>query len=243
MQRVIFITHSTYLIDTGRHYLLFDYFRDIEGGDTLSSFMERPDSPLYVFCTHSHGDHYAPAVFGLDTGRRPVHYVFHSEVRVTVPERCRDRVVFLDTGERCSIDDVEVRAYGSTDAGGSFYVKVGDDKPFSLFHAGDLNNWHWNEEANDHYIRLYEAAYESELERFRHAPIALDLLMFPTDLRLGRDYLKGLRQFLAIVSAEYLAPMHLNGVLEDRGELTELCATHEMTLLFPDYEGAVHTIL
>ncbi len=36
-----------------------------------------------------------------------------------------------------------IRAYGSTDLGVSFYVEA-EGKRF--FHAGDLNDWHWNQE-------------------------------------------------------------------------------------------------
>lgn len=239
-----FLGHSTYLIDTGTAYLLFDYYKDFEGAPSVSSLLTRSDDPLYIFCTHSHGDHYSHKVFDLPTRGRRVKYIFHTEVAAVVSQHHLEDVLFVDTAEAFVVDDrVSGRAYGSTDIGGSFYVEVkGVDahRALKLFHAGDLNNWHWNEEANTYYIGLYEGAYADELRLFSEYPIAPDLVMFPTDYRLGKDYLKGLEQFLDITPCRYLAPMHLNGTPREDDRLDALCARHGVTLLFPSREGIVY---
>ena len=52
--------------------------------------------------------------------------------------------VWLKKGD-CYADDVlRVHAFGSTDVGISFLVEAEGKK---IFHAGDLNNWHWMDEA------------------------------------------------------------------------------------------------
>lgn len=236
-----FLGHSTYLVDTGESYLLFDYYKDFAGCPPVASLLERDGDPLYIVCTHSHGDHYSHKVFDLPIRGRRVKYIFHTEVASVVPDEHLEDVLFVSTAEHFEIDErVSGRAYGSTDIGGSFYVEVKDPsapRPVKLFHAGDLNNWHWNEEADAHYIGLYEGAYADGLKLFGEFPIAPDLVMFPTDYRLGKDYLKGLSQFLEVTSCRYVAPMHLNGSPREDERLDALCDRHGITLLFPFREG------
>lgn len=53
--------------------------------------------------------------------------------------------------------------------------------------------------------------WQHEPSRLTAGVALLDLLMFPTDLRLGKDYPQRLCQLLEEVEIDYLAPMHLNG--------------------------------
>jgi len=48
-------------------------------------------------------------------------------------------------GQDALLDDVGIHMYGSTDEGGSFYIKTNTANidSDSIFHAGDLNWWHW----------------------------------------------------------------------------------------------------
>lgn len=206
--------------------ILWDYYGE---GDVASLLAEHPKHKLYIMATHSHGDHYSPCIFDahFTSHTGGVEYIFHEELRESVR---REGVIFLATEGEWSDEEVKIKAFGSTDCGGSFYVEV---EGYRIFHAGDLNNWHWNEEAAEVYIQLYEADWQRELRRVSESIHALDLLMFPTDLRLGRDYLKGLRELLAVVEVKYLAPMHLNGKL-DPAELQGLCDQHQANLLLPE---------
>lgn len=226
MRQLHFIIHSCYLWEGEEAFLLFDYYGE---GDPHRLLAHTPSKPLYILCTHSHHDHYTPHLFGM-FGDREVTYIFHSEVRDKVPTDKLPEVHFIDTGEVYRDHYLTVKAFGSTDEGGSFYCEV---EGLKLFHAGDLNNWHWNEDASDCYIRLYEEAWQHELSRLTKEVSHLDLLMFPTDLRLGKDYLKGLCQLLEEVEIDYLAPMHLNGKL-DPARLQQLASLHHFTLLLPD---------
>ena len=42
--------------------------------------------------------------------------------------------------------DIKVKAYGSTDAGVSFLVTTSGGR--KIFHAGDLNDWHWQDDSS-----------------------------------------------------------------------------------------------
>ncbi|MEI3154718.1 MAG: hypothetical protein V8S95_06185 [Odoribacter sp.] len=39
---------------------------------------------------------------------------------------------------------MRIKAFGSTDIGISFLIDIDNIR---IFHAGDLNNWHWEEES------------------------------------------------------------------------------------------------
>lgn len=225
MSRLYFIHHSSYLWVGDRSMILWDYYGR---GEVASFLAEHPDKHLYIMVTHSHGDHYSPIIFDTPfvTHAGGVVYIFHEELKETIN---REEVHYLETGKDWGDNQIMVKAFGSTDCGGSFYVEIEDQK---LFHAGDLNNWHWNQEADEEYIELYETHWQRELGRLTDSVRLLDLLMFPTDLRLGRDYLKGLRSLLAMTEVKYLAPMHLNGVLDPK-ELEELCDKYGIDLLLP----------
>lgn len=219
LKQLYFIHHSTYLFRGDECWMLFDYYT--ESAKITEYLKQDPDIPLYIFSTHSHGDHYNPNVFS-QFREHPggVHFIFHEELRDKVPTSYADKVLFLNTGEASSTEHFTVKAYGSTDLGGSFLITLKDH--YTLFHAGDLNNWHWNQEASPEYIRQYEEQWAQELSRIVADAPLVDLLMFPTDLRLGPDYLKGLKQFIAKIPTKALAPMHLNGTLKETSDLYQL---------------------
>lgn len=225
MSRLYFIHHSSYLWVGARVMILWDYYGE---GEVTSLLHQHPDKVLYIMATHSHGDHFSPILFEAPFALHPggVQYIFHKELQEIVT---RKEVLFLDTEEEWNDGAIRVKAFGSTDCGGSFLVEVEGQK---LFHAGDLNNWHWNEEASEEYIALYESEWQRELRRLTSTVHTLDLLMFPTDYRLGKDYLKGLSELLSLVEVTYLAPMHLNG-LKSPNDIQLLCDLHRVTLLFP----------
>lgn len=215
-----FIHHSTYLLRAEECWVLFDYYT--HSTQVLAHLSTASTLPLYILCTHSHHDHYSPEVLSAFRGHEgKVHYLFHHELKEHVPMEQRDLVTFIRTGEVVSTPHMEVKAYGSTDLGGSFRITLRQDH-FTVFYAGDLNCWHWNQEASPDYIRRYIDHWHRELDIIVHDHPKIDLLMFPTDLRLGPDYLMGLHEFLAHIPTRYLAPMHLNGTLHDLSELRAL---------------------
>jgi L-ascorbate metabolism protein UlaG (beta-lactamase superfamily) len=102
-------------------------------------------------------------------------------------------------------DNIKIKAFGSTDAGGSFYIEHNDAK---IFHAGDLNNWHWNEEVAKDESFVYENQYICELELLSEEVKEVDIAMFPLDPRLGKDFMRGGEQFIKRVKTHNLLPLH-----------------------------------
>ena len=99
-----------------------------------------------------------------------------------------------------------MNAYGSTDEGVSFYV---DFAGITLFHAGDLNLWHWRDESSVTEIESAERAFYDCV-----APIPkqkIDVAFFPVDPRQGSMYDAGAGYFIMTVKPRFFIPMHFQG--------------------------------
>ena len=106
-------------------------------------------------------------------------------------------------GEMREIYGARIRAYGSTDEGVSFLISVEGKQ---IFHAGDLNFWHWAEESTPEEVAQARADYEDVLSTLRGEQI--HAAMFPVDPRMGRDFALGAELFLKEIQPEKLIPMH-----------------------------------
>ena len=99
-----------------------------------------------------------------------------------------------------------MNAYGSTDEGVSFCV---DFAGVTLFHAGDLNLWHWRDESSVTEIESAERAFYDCV-----APIPkqkIDVAFFPVDPRQGSMYDAGAGYFIMTVKPKVFIPMHFQG--------------------------------
>lgn len=74
--KVTFICHSCFLVETAECYYLFDYYK----GKLPSLDTEKP---LLVFVSHSHQDHYNPAVFAMlrQMGMKKVGAIFPNDIK------------------------------------------------------------------------------------------------------------------------------------------------------------------
>ncbi len=217
-----YIFHSGYLIETGQCALVFDYYQDSEGDrkGVLHRFLSACRKPVYVFASHFHPDHFSRIVLSWKEQYPEVafHYIFSDDIRRRrkVPIEAAH---FLRRGETYEDALIEVKAFGSTDAGVSFSVKT-DGK--TLFHAGDLNNWHWKDESTPQEIAHSEQAYARELDYLAQSHDHFDTVMFPVDPRQGTDYAKGAAQFLDRFPTALFCPMHFGEAYYVSDELRPL---------------------
>jgi L-ascorbate metabolism protein UlaG (beta-lactamase superfamily) len=114
-------------------------------------------------------------------------------------------VVFLAKGQLWEDDVVRVQAFGSTDVGSSFLIEAEEKR---IFHAGDLNNWHWSEKSPPEEIQTAERQFLEEVALLAGTTTQLDLAMFPVDPRQGKDYMLGAKQFVERIHTGVFAPMH-----------------------------------
>ena len=79
-----------------------------------------------------------------------------------------------------------------------------------IFHAGDLNNWHWSEESTEEEIRKANGDFLAEVKYLKEKASNIDLVLFPVDRRMGKDYMKGAKQFIEQIKTTIFVPMHFS---------------------------------
>ena len=95
--------------------------------------------------------------------------------------------------------------FGSTDEGGSFLVDTG---AYRIFHAGDLNWWHWSGDTPEN---IAEAKALKEKEFAPLLGVSVDIMMFPVDARLEVAREWGALDILSMMNTKLFIPMHANG--------------------------------
>ena len=206
--KLIYLEHSGFLL-CGRDFnMVIDYIIGRSGAfDIVENHALNDTKPLYVLASHSHADHFDPSVltWRLKNGDSPT-YIFSGDIKGA--KTSGQKATFVNPGEEYSDGILRLKAFGSTDEGVSFYIEAGGKK---IFHAGDLNNWHWEEESTPEEVRESEEAYQKELAAAAREIKSLDLAMFPLDIRLGGGYMRGAEQFLDAIKVMLFAPMHFWG--------------------------------
>ena len=104
-------------------------------------------------------------------------------------------------------EHIRIQAFCSTDVGISFLIDLQGRR---LFHAGDLNNWHWSEESTPQEIRKAEGDFLAEVRELQQTAPAVDVAMFPVDSRIGKDYMRGAEQFVERIKITIFVPMHFS---------------------------------
>ena len=198
--KVTYLDHSGFAAETATKILVFDYYRD--PAHVVDAYTKsRKDA--YFFVTHSHGDHFNKHI--ADFASFTKGYIVNDGVPFT--NGAADNVYSLALYETLQLQDLQIRQYGSTDEGGSFYVETDGVR---IFHAGDLNWWHWLGDTDENNQAMKEL-FDKEMERLDG--LTFDLAFFPVDARLEGAREWGVASFLSHVHVtKCLVPMHYFGV-------------------------------
>ncbi len=200
---LIYIYHSGFVIEGSDFSLLIDYYQDTPDRFVHTKFLNRPGR-LYILASHSHPDHFTPEILEWRNVRPDIQYIFSEDIR-NKGQACFHDAIYLRKGEEWGNGQIRIKAFGSTDIGISFLIDIDNIR---IFHAGDLNNWHWEEESTPEEIQEAQENYFRELETLSRETSYLDLALFPVDPRLGKDYPRGARQFIDRIQTHQFAPMH-----------------------------------
>lgn len=194
-----FLHHSGFMLELETMILVFDYYMDPL--KRLEDRLEKTDKPVYFFVSHVHGDHFNRAIRKFE--KRASGYFLHRDCHLALADE--SLLHEMDVGETVNEGPLSVHMYGSTDAGGSYMVEA---EGLTIFHAGDLNWWHWagegdseNREARDWFFRELSCIKEKEV----------DIAMLPVDARQQAAREWGVKAYLSHFSAGLLIPMHAFG--------------------------------
>lgn len=137
---IYFLHHSGFVLELEKVILVFDYYLDPL--KRLEERLEKTDKPVYFFVSHVHGDHFNRAIRSFED--RSSGYFLHRDCSLTLGNQSLLHV--MDVGDEVKDGPLTVHMYGSTDAGGSYMVEA---EGLRIFHAGDLNWWHWAGEGDE----------------------------------------------------------------------------------------------
>lgn len=232
--KLIYISHSGFAIEGKDFAILIDFYRDSPEEFVHRQLLSHPGQ-LYILSSHSHPDHFNPEVLKWQKQRPDIRYILAEEIRQSLPQPFPE-AVFLRAGERWQDQRLLVKAFGSTDIGISFLIQI-DGK--NIFHAGDLNNWHWAEESTPEEIKAAERNYLQELDSIAGETEEIDLALFPVDPRLGNDYTRGARQFIDRIHPRQFAPMHFWRRYDQANAFREYAEKHGCQFIAITREGEI----
>ncbi|MBQ7839756.1 MAG: MBL fold metallo-hydrolase [Lachnospiraceae bacterium] len=211
--KVTFLGHSGFSVELEHIILLFDYY--------TGKLPQWPkDKALAVFASHSHPDHFNWRILRLAQEYERIHFFFGNDIRLSakwlteknIDVSVKEKVTKLSGGRDAFWENgpalVKVHTLKSTDMGVAFVV---ESEGKQIYHAGDLNWWHWigePKEDNDSMGRAYRAEIDSI------AGSHFDLSFVPLDPRLEECGSWGMKYFLEKTDSPLVFPMHMWGKYE-----------------------------
>jgi L-ascorbate metabolism protein UlaG (beta-lactamase superfamily) len=208
--KINYLYNSGFTVETENNLLIFDYCLDeaLMGvknrrNGTVGIEDLRINKDVLVFSSHSHSDHFNPVILEWRKVRPDINYILSSDIGIDIEvESNNDKLYHLSAKEELRLKDVSIKAFGSTDIGISFLVRVDG---VDIFHAGDLNWWHWWDEPDKENLKA-EKMFKLEIEKLRGNNV--DIAFFPVDQRLKSYYFFGGEYFIKEMTPKIFIPMH-----------------------------------
>ncbi len=196
--KITYLEHSGYMAEVEGRILVFDYYKG-----TLPKLPEK--AKIYVFASHVHSDHFNKQIFDWQGRYTDIHYILSDDIKADAPE---GRCTLIGPCREITLDGMEIRTLKSTDEGVAFLVRVGEQV---IYHAGDLNWWHWEEESAE-YNEMMRCRFLHEMEKIEGEVI--DVAFLPLDPRQEEQYAWGFDYFMRHTRTGCAFPMHFWGQYE-----------------------------
>jgi len=205
--KVTYMNHSGFKVELEKTVLIFDYYKGV-----IPKLSE--EKTLYVFASHRHPDHFNPEILDLWKQHDKIHFFLSKDIPITeryleknhIENKILQDITFLPRNTKIEWKTQEplwIETLISTDEGVAFVVECEGHK---IYHAGDLNWWHWNGESKA-YNRNMEVNYKREIDKLRG--MQFDIAFVPLDDRLEDACGYGMRYFMTNVQAKVIFPMHM----------------------------------
>ena len=220
--KITYIHHSSFCVELENSILLFDYFKgDLPKFDT--------NKKLYVFASHFHEDHFDKCIFDIQNVHPDVTYILSKDIKRHRSKyiKAAKNSVILNFNENISIDDMKIKTLESSDIGVAFLIKI---EGKVIYHAGDLNWWHWEGENSDEENKYAENKFKDGIDKIKDLDI--DLAFVPLDPRQGDFYYLGFNYFMENTNTKVAFPMHMWGDFS-------LCNTFKSSEYAKDYKDRV----
>ena len=184
MIKVTYLDHSGFAVTTPTAILVFDYYKD-PAHAFHRVLDEAPTLPVVFFVSHHHYDHFNRDIFNLAQNHKRA-FVLSNDIHSQVTHD-NVAIAWMSPGDTVSQlpGAISVKAFGSTDVGDSYLVTLPDGR--TVFHAGDLNYWHWQKESSDAQVRRAYNKFTHIMTTLMEDIKSIDLAFFPVDPRMGED--------------------------------------------------------
>ena len=193
--KIIFVFHSCFVVELEKQILIFDYY----GEGRLPEFPA--GKQIYFLNSHSHQDHFRREILDLREQYPNAEYILSREIRFRGADR-PEWVHSVKARAEYEIGALRIRTLRSTDMGVAF---VAETEGKRIYHAGDLNWWHWEGE-DKAWNNNMAANYKQEIDRLEGQ--TFDAAFVPLDPRLGQAYDWGMKYFLEKTDSKAIWPMH-----------------------------------
>ena len=220
--KITYIHHSSFCVELENSILLFDYFKgELPKFDT--------NKKLYVFASHFHEDHFDKCIFDIQNVHPDVTYILSKDIKRHRSKyiKAAKNSVIVNFDENISIDDMKIKTLESSDIGVAFLIEI---EGKVIYHAGDLNWWHWEGENSDEENKYAENKFKDGIDKIKGLDI--DLAFVPLDPRQGDFYYLGFNYFMENTNTKVAFPMHMWGDFS-------LCKTFKSSEYAKDYKDRV----
>ena len=199
---ITYLLNSGFLIQDEKVLLIFDDYED-PAGIIDAAYDKGEFDRLYIFATHAHFDHFGTHIRAY--APKTTQYIFSSDIKRTKRVKVfpTKKVTYMRRYTEWHDDAINVYAYDSTDVGVCFLVQLPSGK--KVFHAGDFNWWHWDDDTPEN-IELADKAFKRQLKRLNG--MEADVAFFPIDGRLGSWQEAGAIEFVSKTNVKSFVAMH-----------------------------------
>ncbi|MFI3170951.1 MAG: MBL fold metallo-hydrolase [Eubacteriales bacterium] len=192
--KITYVFHSCYIVETTKAVFVFDYY----DGEIKELPMNKA---VYFLNSHSHFDHCSEQMFTIAKKSNRT-FIFSSDIKIH--PNTDERVIVVKERMTYKIDEMTLHTFHSTDMGVAFLLETEEG---NLYHAGDLNWWHWDGETNE-YNEQMGSDYKEEIARIKEKDIQIDVAFLPLDQRLEKSYDWGMIYFMKHLEPRKVMPMH-----------------------------------
>ncbi len=210
-----YLYHSCFSIEVEKKILLFDYpGREVtdEEERELDALVTGKD--LYIFISHSHGDHFSSDVSKFSKNAKKTYYLISKDVSFGHHSiDPSDILTEVGPDSSYSVGDVEVKTFESNDAGVAFLIEIED---LLVYFGGDLAKWDWPEwsrEKREKHVNVFDKAIQYLKAK------DIDIAFSNMDERLSSW--AGPIDFIEQVKPDYFVPIHTFGNEEWINDLIE----------------------
>ncbi|MDO4588645.1 MAG: MBL fold metallo-hydrolase [Fusobacterium sp.] len=204
--KIYYIYHSCFVVEDEKNILIFDYYKTPKKSDSkidILDFVKRKDKQVYIFASHIHYDHFNPEILNWYELNNDIKYIFSSDIKTNLKNL---DITFLEENQEKKILDINIKTYGSTDEGVSFWIEL---KEKVLFYAGDLNWWAWTDDTLEE-EKYMKDKFQEIIKDIENNNRRIDITFFPVDPRLEENMYKGGEYFINKLEPKYFVPMHFD---------------------------------